>query len=641
MKLSSYHHLVKEWHPTRNGDLTPNDCNHGSVKKVWWLCPKGHSYEADPNHRTAKNPRGCPYCSGRRASDENNLLALFPDTAKEWHPTKNGDLTPNKITYGSHKKVWWLCPKGHSYESIVKSKTGNNPTGCPYCSGYKASKESNLLVLFPEVAKEWHPSKNRDLTPDKVTSGAHNKVWWLCPNGHSYESIIGGRTAKNPRGCPYCSGRHASDENNLLALFPDTAKEWHPTKNGDLTPNKITYGSHKKVWWLCPKGHSYESAIKSRTGKNSTGCPNCSNQSSEPEIRILSELKWLFEDIKSRYKVDGVEIDAFLPTFNLGIEYDGSYWHKNKNDSDLEKNKFLLSKDIHLIRVRHYPLKLLSKNDVIVNNESLSKKDLDEILKKIYSFVGSHIKDKIKIYLSKSSFVNEELFKEYRSYFPSPFPENSLLATHPELSKEWDYHKNNPLTPENFSFGSKMKVWWVCTKGHSYITAISSRAGKRQSACPYCSGNKVSEDNSLIALFPEIAREWHPTKNGDLTPEDFTYGSNKKVWWLCPQGHSYESLPKSRTSKNPRGCPYCSGRKVGKDNNLLFLFPEIAKEWHPKRNRELTAKDLTYGSSKKVWWHCPKGHSYESTPKSRTRKGRQSGCPYCSGNKSLNTDLFS
>ena len=43
MKLSLYPDLVKEWHPTKNGDLTPNDFTHGSGKKVWWLCPKGLS----------------------------------------------------------------------------------------------------------------------------------------------------------------------------------------------------------------------------------------------------------------------------------------------------------------------------------------------------------------------------------------------------------------------------------------------------------------------------------------------------------------------------------------------------------------------------------------------------------------------
>ncbi|MEO1926647.1 MAG: zinc-ribbon domain-containing protein [Gammaproteobacteria bacterium] len=61
-------------------------------------------------------------------------------------------------------------------------------------------------------------------------------------------------------------------------------------------------------------------------------------------------------------------------------------------------------------------------------------------------------------------------------------------------------------------------------------------------------------------LFPDIAKEWHPDKNTNLTPNDFTHGSDKKVWWLCFKGHSYDSRISNRTSLN-RGCPYCSGRK--------------------------------------------------------------------------------
>ena len=138
-----------------------------------------------------------------------------------------------------------------------------------------------LLSEYPELLREWHPTKNGELKPDEVTHGSHKKVWWLCPKGHPYDSVIKNRTRKDrPSGCPYCSGNKVSDENNLLFLFPKIASEWHPTKNGDLKPYEVTYGSYKKVWWLCPKDHSYESRIGSRTGKKPTGCPHCRRNSS-------------------------------------------------------------------------------------------------------------------------------------------------------------------------------------------------------------------------------------------------------------------------------------------------------------------------------------------------------------------------
>ena len=221
MKLSSIPHLVKEWHPTKNGELTPNDITHGSDKKVWWLCSEGHSYDAAISKRTRKKriydtgtrlkkegPTGCPFCTGQKASKDNNLLAVFPEIAKEWHPTKNLELTPDKFTRGSNRKVWWLCPKEHSYEMTITERTNKRHYGCPYCAGKKASKDNSLLNLYPEIAEEWHPIKNKELTPNDITYGSGKKVWWLCPIGHSYESVVQKRTDKNRRGgCPYCLGR--------------------------------------------------------------------------------------------------------------------------------------------------------------------------------------------------------------------------------------------------------------------------------------------------------------------------------------------------------------------------------------------------------------------------------------------------
>ena len=345
------------------------------------------------------------------------------------------------------------------------------------------------LTSYPHLVKEWHPTMNGDLTPEDITHGSKKKVWWLCSKGHSFDSMPNSRTSRKT-GCPYCSGRRVGEDNNLLHLFPEIAKEQHPTKNGELTTNQVTSQSSKKAWWLCPKGHSHESVVKHRTLDKSK-CPQCSNQSSEPEIRILAELKWFFNEVNSHYKIDGVEVDIFLPKFNVGIEYDGKYWHSDKEDSDLKKNKFLLSQEINLIRVRQHPLKSLSGNDVVVNIiRSLEKADLDEILKKIHPFVDNTTKEKINTYLVKSSFVNDELFKVYRSYFPSPFPEKSLLITHPLLSKDWDYDKNYPLKPENFSYGSGNKIWWLCSKGHIYKRSLNTRTS-HGTGCPYCSGRRT------------------------------------------------------------------------------------------------------------------------------------------------------
>ena len=559
------------------------------------------------------------------------LLSEFIDIVSEWHPTKNGDLKPEDFTHASHKLVWWLCPKGHDYDASISDRTSKRRQGCPYCSGKRVSEDNNLKFLFPKVASEWHPTKNGDLKPEDFVRASHKLVWWLCPKGHSYDSLISSRTSKRRQGCPYCSGRRVSKDNNLKLLFPKVASEWHPTKNGDLKPEDFSYASNNKVWWLCPKGHSYDARIPNRTKPSPSSCPFCSNQSSAPELRILTELRFIFNDVKTRYKIEGVEIDIYVPKLNLAIEYDGSYYHQGKEQKDLEKNEFLQLRNIKVVRVRCNPLPKITENDLIVKNDDLSKSDLNSIFKRIHSFCDNEFKQRINNYIDSEHFFNENLFKEYLSYFPSPLPENSLTNKFPNLIGEWDIDKNHPLTPNHYSPGSRKIVWWLCPKGHSYDAQIYSRTGKNKTGCPYCSGNKVSDENNLLHLFPDIASEWHPTKNSDLKPEDFTFGSKKKVWWLCPKGHSYDSTINGRTNKS-LGCPFCSGKRVSNENNLKQLFPEIAKEWHPTKNGTLKSEEFTHGSSKKVWWLCPKGHSYDAQISSRTRKNL-SGCSYCSGKK--------
>ena len=624
--------IAAEWHPTKNGDSRPEDFTSGSShKKVWWLCPKGHSYDALIYSRTSNNS-GCPYCSGKRVGKDNNLKCLFPKVASEWHPTKNGDSRPEDFTSGTKSKVWWLCPKGHSYDLMITSRTSKQLQGCPYCSGKRVGKDNNLKYLFSKVATEWHPTKNGELRPEEFTHGSQKLVWWLCPKGHSYDAIIKSRTRDNPTGCPFCSGHRVSNENNLKVLFPKVATEWHPTKNGDSRPEDFTSGSSKKVWWLCPKRHSYDTTIAHRTNNKPTGCPYCSNQSSSPELRILTELRFIFHDVKTRHKIDGVEIDVYVPKLNLAIEYDGFHFHQGKEQKDIEKNKFLELKIIKVIRVRRKPLTKISENDLIVENDDLSKSDLNRVFKKIYSFSDSDVKEKINEYFDSDHFLNETLFRKYLSYFPSPLPEKSLATNFPNLISEWDIDKNHPLTPHNFTSQSSKKVWWICPNGHSYDALIFSRTRDNPTGCPYCSGRRVSKENNLKYLFPKIASEWHPTKNGDFKPEEFTCGGHKKVWWLCPKGHEYDSVISSRTSKGKRGCPYCSGQRVGEDNNLKHLFPKVAAEWHPTKNGDSRPEDFTSGTKSKVWWLCPKGHSYDTNIASRTGK-RQGGCPFCRGKR--------
>src|SRR5437660_1002150 len=120
------------------------------------------------------------------------LALTHPELAAQWHPTKNAAITAHDVVAGSNKKVWWQCPNGPDHEWLAspnqRTRTGS---GCPCCAGRRVSVTNSLSSLFPNIAAEWHPSKNRDLTPDSVVAGSGLKVWWKCPNGadHDWQAI--------------------------------------------------------------------------------------------------------------------------------------------------------------------------------------------------------------------------------------------------------------------------------------------------------------------------------------------------------------------------------------------------------------------------------------------------------------------
>ena len=487
--------LVKEFHPTKNGNLTPENFSYKSGKKVWWKCSKDQEHEWIVSIANRSNGNNCPFCSGNKVSKTNNFLVKFPSVAKEWHPTKNGDLKPENFTYGSEKRVWWKCPKGDDHEWIA-TINDRRTDGCPFCRGKKVSKTNNLLYKYPKIAEEWYPTKNGDLKPEDYYFGSRKKVWWKCPKGddHEWKTSIAQRTHEGT-GCPFCFGKKTSKTNNLVLSFPNIAKEWHPIKNGDKKPEDYRPHSSKKVWWKCPKDktHEYQSIINNRT--KGFGCPYCSGSgTSEPEVRIFCELSYLIgsEKVVWRKRIDGNELDIFISKYNLGIEFDGSYWHKEKLKFDIDKNKLFEKKHIKIIRVRQEPLEFTSENDIAVSKKPLTKDDLNHLVLKIKSVLKEPEEINFDDYISKTSFLNDKGFKRFISFFPSPPPEYSFLTTHPELTKEWNFQKNNPLKPEHFTYGSDKKVWWKCPKDeeHEWIARIANRS--HGNGCPHCSGQKTS-----------------------------------------------------------------------------------------------------------------------------------------------------
>ena len=401
--------------------------------------------------------------------------------------------------------------------------------------------------------------------------------------------------------------RYVSDNVQLMA-------EWNAERNKDITPLQLTLGSNKKVWWVCKKGHEWQATINNRT--NGRGCPICSSErnTSFPEFALMFYLKKYDLEVIHSYRGNGYELDIYIPSIKVAIEYDGFFWHKEKTIDDLKKNQKCKNDGITLYRIRE---ELPSLNDSSI--DYIVPKYRADLAKVLSEVLGKIVGNVVDVDLDRDSIEIENL----REFIEK---ENSILYTNPEAAKEWNYERNGRLHPENFAANSSKKVWWKCQAGHEWKAVLRSR--NIGIGCPYCSGKlAIKGHNDLETVNGALAKEWNYERNIGVTPDDMLPTSNKKVWWRCGEGHEWLATIAGRS--NGSNCPYCSGRYAIKGNNdLETVNPGLAKEWNHERNVGLFPTDVLPTSNKKVWWKCAEGHEWEATIANRNNG---TNCPYCSG----------
>jgi len=175
-----------------------------AIDNLKWRCLKEECGEIfESSWDKIKQGRGCGFCDGKQVALSNCLATKNPKLASEWHPLRNGELTPYDVTCGSGKEAWWQCDKNpkHEWEAVIGIRNLHD-SECPYCSGRLATEENNLLILNPELCKEWNYNKN-DKSPSEYTQYSNIKVWWKCQKcGHEWDAVISSR--KNS-GCPQCN----------------------------------------------------------------------------------------------------------------------------------------------------------------------------------------------------------------------------------------------------------------------------------------------------------------------------------------------------------------------------------------------------------------------------------------------------
>ena len=608
---TKYPEIAKEWNLEKNSPLIPSLFLPMSNKKVWWKCKNGHEWQAVIANRI--KGIGCPYCSGRLAiSGETDLVTVYPWILRYWDDEKN-NVDPRTLTSKTEKEIWWKCEKGHSWKNKVSNQQRNK--GCPYCNNKRLLVGYNdLKSLYPNLAKEWDKEKNGILQPTEVLPRTNKTVWWKCEKGHSWKARIVHRV--DNVGCPYCSGRLViPGENDLKTEFPRIAEEWHPTKNGMLKPENVKSGTARKVWWKCKNGHEWKTLISDRT-RNGSSCPYCNESKGEKAIEeALVVMKCTYRAQNTfhdrKYKALLRDDFAILDSSNnvVGtIEYNGEQHYGPIDFNGKGKKKAL--ELYELIRIRDQ-----------VKTAYLEQHNIKQLIIPFWDFdniptlVTQFVSEVLNVPVTKKNINHQESKRTKRE---NNYPE--------VLLKFWDYDKNGPV-PEKKK-NTNQEYWWKCKNGHEWQATIIHFLKKKN--CPFCARDKQRK-GCFADLSPSLLSEWDYDKNMEISPEDISPKSGKKVWWIDRFGHSWEATVINRV--NGTGCPYCAGRKVLKGfNDLKTLNPEIAEEWDYSRNGGLEPDQVTVGSIKRVFWRCKNNHFWSATIHSRTR-GNGTGCPYCSGNK--------
>lgn len=227
-----------------------------------------------------------------------NFKTLSSSLINQWHPTKNGLLTPKDVTPGVAKKVWWLCKNQHSWIAAVGSRTSGS--GCPYCSGQIPTEGTCLGDKNPKLAKQWHPKKNGLLTPQDFTSGSGKKVWWICKNGHEWVASISNRN--KGKGCATCSEEVRGDRARKYTI--QDLKEFAEDKGGRCL-SELYSSSKQKIKWECNSKHLIFEATWMHVKWQNTWCPYCAGRGKT------------IEDMKALAKARGGEC--------LSLEYQGVF----------------------------------------------------------------------------------------------------------------------------------------------------------------------------------------------------------------------------------------------------------------------------------------------------------------------------
>ncbi len=576
--------LLEDWDYEKNNPTTPKDVSKASNRKAWWKCHVcGHEWETAINNRYGGS--GCRVCGYKRVSKfrrmprpGESLFDKCPELSGEWHPSKNDGLLPEEVPFKSNHKAWWLGKCGHEWEAAIYSRSTGN--GCPYCANLRVLIGYNdLETEIPDVAREWHPTKNGELTPRDVVAKANKKVWWSCSVcGNEWQAVIAKRAIG--QGCPICAkGNNISFHEKAIAFYLrevglDVAENYRPDW---LDPFELDVYLPNLRTAVEYDGYPWHEDIEKDLRKS-----RLCKQNGIELIRVRDNRCPEIDDGYICHYIPGRNGNALnkaIRSVIATLQINGSLSPEHEVEVDVAKD-----------RMHIYDLMGLRKQE-----NSFAQMCPDLIGEWHYERNGTMRPEDVTPYSDKKVWWKcrkhghewEAVVKSRTKGTGCPICSgnrvlegfNDLATIAPDLAAEWHPIKNSPVTAAEVTPQSGMKAWWqCCTCGFEWQAFIYSRNGANH-ACPECARKRVQKKlrtpkpgKSLLERNPVLAGQWHPRKNGGLTPQDVTLSSHRKVWWLGKCGHEWEAAVYSRSAGN--GCPICYSLSRGSSKNNAQLMQE-------------------------------------------------------------------
>jgi len=586
----------------RNPNIIPLEPYVTAITKLQCKCRIcGHEWPGIPNNLL--RGEGCPNCSGN--------IAWTTESFIQEMRKRNPSITIVGVYKNNKTHIKYVCSICGETGSAVPSSLLRGH-GCKYCGKKQASQKRRKTneEFLKQLAE-----KNPGVLPLEEYVNFSTAIRCQCVCGNTWSTtpshLLSGQkcrqcqTSQTDRRNIYHSGKRKSNEQfqkELLIANPtiEALEEYTGIKN--------------KMLFRC-KDCGYEWRGWPRSQLRGQGCRKCQKRwsTSFPEQAIYYYIRKEYSDAINSYRngLGKSEIDIYIPSKRMGIEYDGRNWHRNSFQKECDKYNRCKSLGIELIRIRESELQgdVSQICDYFIASEYGHTKrfnSLDNCISELMEFLK----------VQRSVDTQRDKLSIMEQYYSS-LHDKSLGVLYPELSEEWYQPKNGTITPFMVLPKSNESFWWECSACKNiYPSYVSSRTTGH--GCPKCAGTERKTQNAFVEEMKSI--------NPEIEIIGKYINANMPIEFRCRIcGKIDQSQP--RSLKAGAGCKACARKKTIKLKSMPeSIFLERAQKLYP--DIEIIGQYIN--NKERIVCKCKRCNNTWS-PIAQALVSGNTGCTVCAG----------